>query len=419
MAIYLKNVTYIDWQSLAFKTGHLRVEEGPGGTVEWVASCLSDAVDCEGKLVTKSFACGHHHIYSALARGMPPPEKKPVNFYEILKYIWWHLDKRLDLDMIRASALVSALYCAKNGVTFVIDHHASPFSVEDSLETIAQAFDEVGVGHLLCYELSDRDGPESREAGLKETEQYLQTRQGLVGLHASFTVGDDLLKRAVDLAVSNDSGVHIHVAEDLIDEEFTLNKYGYRVLPRLQEAGALDFSKTILAHCIHLHDEERAILAASNAYVVQNVESNINNEVGTFTAQDIPPERIMLGTDGMHSDMIRSAQWTYFHCKALDTLDLMAAYRRCRNVHHYLQSNNYKGDGENNLVILDYDAPTPVHQDNWLGHFFYGLNAAHVRHVIAEGRWLVKDRKVLTVDEASILALAKTQAQRLWEKLRT
>ena len=417
MAIYLKNATYIDWQTLVFKTGHLRVEEGPNGSVEWVASCLSDAVDCQGLLVTKSFACGHHHIYSALARGMPPPEKIPVNFYEVLKYIWWHLDKRLDLDMIRASALVSALNCAKKGVTFVIDHHASPLCVEGALETIAEAFDEVGVGHLLCYELSDRDGPESREAGLKETEQYIKNRQGLVGIHASFTVGDDLLDRAVALAATYDSGVHIHVAEDPVDQEFTLKKYDSRVLPRLQKAGALDFSKTILAHCIHLDDEERAILAASNAYVVQNVESNINNEVGTFTAQGLSPERIMLGTDGMHSDMIRSAQWTYFHCKAIDSLDRMAVYRRLRNIHTYLAANKYEGDGENNLVILDYDAPTPVHQDNWLGHFFYGLNAAHVCHVIAEGRWLVKDRTVRTVDADSILVFAQEQAQRLWAKL--
>jgi cytosine/adenosine deaminase-related metal-dependent hydrolase len=348
---------------------------------------------------------------------MPPPRIAPRTFYEILQFVWWHLDKRLDRAMIRASALVSALACARNGVTFVIDHHASPFSVDGALETIATAFDEVGVGHLLCYELSDRDGPESRAAGLRETEWFLQNRTGLVGLHASFTVGDDLLRHAVDLASSYDSGLHIHVAEDPVDQEITLREHGCRVLPRLHQAGVLDFSKTILAHCIHLDDVEREILAASDAYVVQNVESNINNEVGSFIGRQLPPERIMLGTDGMHSDMIRSVQWTYFHGKAVDSLDLAGAYRRLRNVHRYLQTNGFAGDGANNLVLLDYDTPTPVHQDNWLGHFFYGLNAWHVHHVIAGGRWLVKDRQVLTVDAEAILASAREQARRLWEKL--
>ena len=60
--------------------------------------------------------------------------------------------------MIKASALASALYCAKNGITFIIDHHASPYAVEDSLFTIKEAFDTIGLSHLLCYEISDRDG---------------------------------------------------------------------------------------------------------------------------------------------------------------------------------------------------------------------------------------------------------------------
>ena len=157
-------------------------------------------MDCAGRLVTKSFGCGHHHIYSTLARGMPAPQKSPLNFVEILKYIWWHLDKCLDLEMIEASALASAIYCAKNGVTLIIDHHASPFAIKDSLFTIAKAFDRVGISHLLCYEISDRDGEGARAAGLAETDAFLAAGyQGHVGLHASFTVGDDLLHKAIAL----------------------------------------------------------------------------------------------------------------------------------------------------------------------------------------------------------------------------
>ena len=136
---------------------------------------------------------------------MPPPSKIPQNFPEILEYIWWHVDKTLDREMIEASALVSALYCVKNGVTFIIDHHASPFAIPGSLETIAKAFDRIGLSHLLCYEMSDRDGEGPGEQGLQETAEYLASgRQGHVGLHASFTVGDDLLQKAVALAQSNE-----------------------------------------------------------------------------------------------------------------------------------------------------------------------------------------------------------------------
>ena len=160
--IHLKNGTYIDWRNLKFSQGDLFVEEGNGGRVFQPPDIKEHqpvkTIDCTGMLITRSFANGHHHVYSALARGMPAPRKTPLNFQEILRYIWWNIDKALDLEMIRASALVTAIQCAKNGVTFVIDHHASPFAVEGSLEIIAEAFDEVGVGHLLCYEISDRDG---------------------------------------------------------------------------------------------------------------------------------------------------------------------------------------------------------------------------------------------------------------------
>ena len=106
MTIYLKNATYIDWQSFAIKNTHLSVEEGPEGSISVLETIPSTdhlnsddrVLDCTGKLVTKSFGCGHHHIYSTLARGMPAPRKIPTNFTEVLQYIWWHIDKRLDLE---------------------------------------------------------------------------------------------------------------------------------------------------------------------------------------------------------------------------------------------------------------------------------------------------------------------------------
>ncbi len=128
--ILLKNATYIDWKTLEFKNTNILVEEGLKGKIQFIDNTESfkedETIDCKGKLVTKSFGVGHHHVYSALARGMGAPKKNPENFYEILEYVWWTLDKALDKDMIEASALTTAIACAKAGSTFVIDHHASP-----------------------------------------------------------------------------------------------------------------------------------------------------------------------------------------------------------------------------------------------------------------------------------------------------
>ena len=425
MTLYLKDATFVDWENFEISQTNLAVESGLQGGIRQLEnipekdafSAEDRIIDCSGKLVTKSFGCGHHHIYATLARGMPAPRKIPTDFTEVLQYIWWHIDKRLDLEMIEASALASALYCAKNGVTFVIDHHASPFAITDSLSTIANAFDRVGIDHMLCYEISDRDGEGSREEGLAETDSFLAAgQQGHVGLHASFTVGDELLSKAVELAHKHDTGLHVHVAEDRADQEDALAKYGKRVVERFHEAGVLALPKSILGHCIHLSDREKQLLADSGVWVVQNVESNQNNNVGVTGYADLSAH-LMLGTDGMHCDMLRSAKAAFLAGQATEGIGFDGIYDRFRNVHRYIQGFGGGGDGDNNLVVLNYDAPTELTADNFLGHFVYGLDARHVETVIAKGRVIVERGLVTRVDEHEVLAFARDMGRKLWEKM--
>ncbi len=419
MTLFLKNATYINWESLDFQNTNILVNKNGTNLLQFTDKIIDadETIDCKGKIVTKSFAVGHHHIYSALARGMPAPKKNPENFYEILEYIWWTLDKALDKDMIEASALATAMACAKSGSTFVIDHHASPNFIEGSLEIIAKAFERVGIHHLLCYEVTDRDGLEKAEQGLSETENYLQSRQGLVGLHASFTVSDQTMKKAADLMQKYNSGFHIHVAEDLYDQLHAEKNYGKRVVERLNDYAVLQSSKTILGHCLHLNDNERHILNKSKAFIVQNMESNLNNNVGFFNAKGLN-SNIMLGTDGMHSDMLRSAQMAFFAGQPFDNIDFVSAYKRFRKVHEYLRINNFEGDEDNNLVVLDYPSPTPLSKENFLGHFLFGFREEHVQHVISSGKLIVKDRQLTTIDEGETLKFTQEQAKRLWAKMK-
>jgi cytosine/adenosine deaminase-related metal-dependent hydrolase len=419
--IVLKNTTYIDWNTFEFKHGHVLVEPGLDNSIQIVQSIppnLSGAqiIDCQNKFVTKSFANGHHHVYSAMATGMPAPKKIPGNFYEILKYIWWTLDKSLDLEMIKYSAYATAIACAKNGVTFVVDHHASPFAIEGALETIAEAFNDVGVNHLLCYEISDRDGVKIANKGLEATEKFLKNNQALVGLHASFTLTNKTLAKAADLARKYNTGVHVHVAEDLYDQEHCYDIHNKRVVERFQEHGLLNLPGSILVHCLYLTNAERDLIRESGVFVAQNTESNLNNNVGQFNSCSIG-SHIMLGTDGMHSDMLRAAKATYFTGQLSDTIDFSETYHRFRNVNNYLAQSNIKGDGANNLVVLNYQPSTVFNQDNFLSHFIYGIDSTHVQHVIANGKLIVKDCKVITVDEVEIKRKAQLQSEKLWTKM--
>jgi len=418
--LYLKDAYFVDWRTGAMRRGDVRVEKGPEGGIEFVEEIPAEGglevIDCGGKMVTKSFAIGHHHIYAALARGMPPPELRPRDFVHMLESVWWKLDKGLDERMIRASALVTGIEAARNGCTFLIDHHSSPNAAAGSLHIIAEALEEVGLGHLLCYELSDRDGGERLEEGFRETEEYLKEHQGLVGLHASFTVSEELLERAVGLAQSRDTGIHIHVAEAMSDEEDCRAKYGKSVGKRLREQGGLDLSRTILAHCLHLDDEERELIGESAAWVVHCTESNQNNGVGQFDPRKLG-DRVFVGTDGMHSNVLAGARAMFLEGQAGGGLSVGEAYGRMRRVHDYLSEGGFAGDGENNLVVLDYVSPTPVMAENWPGHVMYGLKGGDVETVIAEGRVVVKERAMVTVDVEAVYAEARGEAERLWRKL--
>jgi cytosine/adenosine deaminase-related metal-dependent hydrolase len=115
--------------------------------------------DCSGMLIIPGNVCAHHHLYSALARGMPYELEPPANFLQILQRVWWRLDRALDEPAIRLSALRAGLDALLAGTTTIVDHHASPNAIDGSLDIIADALGELGLRSILCYEVTDRDGP--------------------------------------------------------------------------------------------------------------------------------------------------------------------------------------------------------------------------------------------------------------------
>src|SRR5918994_391445 len=164
--------------------------------------------------------CAHHHLYSTLARGMPAPPRRPARFGEILEQLWWRLDAALDLEMIRAGALLGATEALMSGTTAIIDHHESPNAIEGSLDVIAEACAEVGVRVVCAYGVTDRHGTEGAQRGLVENERFVRAGgRGLVGVHAAFTCTDETLEQAAGLARDLGVGVHIHVAEGPVDAD--------------------------------------------------------------------------------------------------------------------------------------------------------------------------------------------------------
>ena len=271
-------------------------------------------IDCRGCLVIPGNVCAHTHAYSALARGMPYRLAPPRDFVEILRRVWWRLDRALDEESIRASARVAAMEALLAGTTTLVDHHASPDAIDGSLDILAEEFARLGVRSILAYETTDRDGPAHARAGLEENRRFLArvaaTRpplvRGLVGAHASFTLSDETLEACVDLARSQRSRAPRPRRRGRRRRARRGGRARAPVLARLERAGALD-PAPVLAHGVHLDRAEAALFRASGATLVHNPRSNMNNAVGRAPLGLLGP-RVALGTDGIGADMFEESR---------------------------------------------------------------------------------------------------------------
>jgi putative selenium metabolism protein SsnA len=411
----------------AVQPGSVLIRDGRVAGVGAFDSAGLPEVDCSGCLIVPGNVCAHHHLYSALARGMPYTLDPPENFVQILQRVWWRLDRALDDDMNRASALAGGADALLAGTTTIIDHHASPNAIEGSLDVYADALESLGVRAVLAYEVSDRDGPERSAAGIEENRRFLKQDRplvrGMVGAHASFTMSDDTVAECADVARHAETGIHVHVAEDAADEADSMARFGRRVVPRLAALGAID-ERSLLAHCIHLEEDELEAVRALSATAVHNPRSNMNNAVGHAPVGSFP--RLALGTDGIGGDMFAESQAGFWRAQEAGgagggpqwALERMAESARfAGRVFWEPLFGRIEPGAPADLVVLAYEPPTPLTAENLAGHWAYGLSARMVRDVMVAGEWAVRDRTLVRADVGEIAATGAEQAARLWGRL--
>jgi len=397
-----------------------------------------ERIDGEGKLAIPGLINAHTHLYSSLARGMVLPGFSPKTFTEILKQLWWRLDKALDPESVHVSALVGAMEAARCGITTLIDHHASPHAVQGSLESVKTAVcDEVGLRGAFCYELSDRDGPGIRDQGIAENAAFIKAQDkndrmsaALFGLHASFTLSDETLEK-VAASIPDGVGVHIHVAEGPEDETQCVEEHGMRIIERLNRYGLLR-DNSILAHCLHLDEAEKDLLAERGSIVVHNPRSNMNNAVGAFDMagflkRDVP---VGLGTDGLGENVLTEL-FTGSILQKHEQKDPLAG--GFPDLYKILFENNPKiasrllgielgriaPGAPADIALFDYTPPTPIGAENVLGHLLFGIavHDLHVNDLFVAGRPVIRSGEFVEIDAGEAYANARTVARGLWSRI--
>jgi len=404
--------------------------------------------DARGGLIMPGFLCTHTHFYGAFARGLAIPGEPPRNFPQILQQLWWRLDKALMPEDLAASAELFLVDAIRHGTTCVIDHHASPNAVAGSLDIIAGAVATSGLRACLAYEVSDRDGPAIIEAGIRENERFIRAlrnefstlaQEGLLaasyGLHASFTLSPETLERCAAGGSELGVGFHIHVAEDVSDEEDSLAKYGKRVVERLLGEHILG-PRSIAAHCVHVQSGEIAALASTQTNSVHNPRSNMNNAVGRAPVEEMLAAGVNmgLGNDGFSMNMMQEMKNAYLMHKLATgdprsmsgelVLNMAFAYN-ARIVEavfspfatDFARVGELSAGAAADLVLLDYYPPTPLNSGNFPWHLIFGIDAQHVNSTMVAGRWLMRDRQMQEMDEERIHARARELAEGLWKRI--
>lgn len=395
----------------------------------------AEFIDAKGKLIMPGFINTHMHYYSTFARGMAndsPPAKK---FSDILKGLWWRLDKVLTLEDVYYSAIVPMIDQVRNGVTTAFDHHASPYAVKGSLFKIAEAAEKIGIRSNLCYETSDRDGEKIIDEGIAENVDFIKycnsknddMLKGMFGLHASMTISEKTLEKCLDAVQNLNTGFHVHTAEGIEDVEDSKEKYGKGVVERWYDAGVLS-NKTIAVHCVHITEQEMDMIKEKNTIVVHNPESNMGNAVGASAILEMYKKGILLGlgTDGYTADMMESykvGNLIHKHVKGDSTVawgeipDMLFDNNR-KITERFINGKVgiLKEGAFADIIIVDYNPSTPINESNINSHLLFGINGRFVDTTVINGKVVMEDRKLVNIDEERIMARSRELASNVWKR---
>lgn len=398
----------------------------------------AERLNAGGQLAMPGNVCAHTHFYGAFARGMAIPGRPPRDFPEILRKLWWPLDKSLTREDVQASAQVCLVDAIRHGTTTLIDHHASPNALEGSLDAIAEAVEESGLRAVLCYEVTDRDGPQRAREGIAENVRFLKRCAGgglaggrvaaTFGLHASLTLSQATLEACRE-AAPDGVGFHIHVAEHEADQDDSRARSGTRAVDRLHRHGILG-PRTLVAHAVHVDAREIELLAQTGTWVSHQPRSNMNNGVGVAEVESMlrAGVRVCLGNDGFSNAMWEEWKVAYLLHKvwrrdprrmAGGTIVELAVRNNAALAESLFGAGRFgvlELGALADVILVDYHPTTPLIAGNLPWHVLFGMHESMVTTTIAAGRVLMRDRALLTLDERAVTERSRALAAEVWKR---
>jgi cytosine/adenosine deaminase-related metal-dependent hydrolase len=247
-------------------------------------------------------------------------------------------------------------------------------------------------------------------------------------LHASFTVSDETLD-LVQRTAPSDVPVHIHVAEDASDTKHARKRYGSGIVDRLEAHGLLR-AGSVLAHGVHLKDDELKKIASAGAFLVHNPESNANNAVGALdlvNAMELGVT-VALGTDGMASNMLRAAKSAYLmarHVRKDPGMGIDICRRLLLETNMQLARTLFGNprigmiapESPADLTVVDYLAPTPITSGTLDGHLTFGITESSILATVIDGVVRLDRRGLQGVELPKIRKRVDAACAGVWKRL--
>jgi len=390
----------------------------------------AETIDCKGKVLMPGLVNAHTHVPMTLLRGIADDLRLDV---WLQGYMWPVEREFASPEFVRLGTSIACAELIRSGVTTFNDM----YFYEDDVATATAQAGMRGVCGQSILKFPTPDAA-SYEDAMEKARDYIKKWKGhplivpSIAPHAPYTCTAQILRETAELAKEFDIPLHTHLAETSLEVDNIRNEHGIPVIPYVKKQGLFE-AKVIAAHCVHIDAGEIRTLHHAGAGVSHNPSSNLKLASGFAPVTKMLELglNVGIGTDGPASnndlDMFEEVRLAAFVAKAV-TNDptslpasqalLMATRLGAQALHIGHLTGSVETGKRADLILVDV---SPLHNspsfrraaDNAYAQIVYASKSTDVSDVMVNGKWIMRDRKLLTVDEAEVLAYAADIAKKI------
>lgn len=418
MGTVLQGARLIELEPANVEVADLRVQGGRIVARGQVTPQPGDEViDLTGHWVLPGLVSTHHHLFATLFRGLAR-----AHGFEHEQRSFHRFARSLDLDDLQAAAAAGGLEGLMNGTTTVFDVTAAPKCVLGSLTRVAHGLNDVGLRAVMGCEISDRNGAVCREEALDETSTFGPRARGRFRGAVAFahlgSLSDDALLGISSLIETTRLFSLGALGEDRREEGEAVRRFAKTPVARLLDAGLVG-GRTVLAHAVHLAWPELSSLLNLGAWLAHAARSNMASQTGLATAAKFGV-RGCLATHTMSLDVLGEAQFASLRAtdsgQPIDALRFLANGHRLASELFGLPIGPLRENAAADLLVVDYQPPTPVDETNLAEHVLQGLSPRHIESVMVDGLWRLWKRVPLALNPAEVARAAQESAKAVWAR---